>query len=129
MGRYLDMYRDIALRKYGYEASSDRIGWGAPVYVGETDEQAVNEARPHIEALFNVLLPKATELWLTRIKLRKCLPHFMAGRSFRRELARKAVRIVSTRVRHLPSRLSRWWPLIWADASSVLSACPLVQNR
>ena len=62
VGRYLDMYRDIALRKYGYEASSDRIGWGAPVYVGETDEQAVNEARPHIEALFNVLLPKATEL-------------------------------------------------------------------
>jgi len=62
VGRYLDMYRDIALRKYGYEASSDRIGWGAPVYVGETDEQAVNEARPHIEALFNVLLPKASEL-------------------------------------------------------------------
>ena len=31
VGRYLDMYRDIALRKYGYEASSDRIGWGAPV--------------------------------------------------------------------------------------------------
>ncbi len=62
VGRYLDMYRDIALRKYGYKASSDRIGWGAPVYVGETDEQAVNEARPHIEALFNVLLPKATEL-------------------------------------------------------------------
>ena len=62
VGRYLDMYRDIALRKYGYEASSDRIGWGAPVYVGETDEQAINEARPHIEALFNVLLPKATEL-------------------------------------------------------------------
>jgi len=62
VGRYLDMYRDIARRKYGYEASSDRIGWGAPVYVGETDEQAVNEARPHIEALFNVLLPKATEL-------------------------------------------------------------------
>ena len=62
VGRYLDMYRNIALRKYGYEASSDRIGWGAPVYVGETDEQAVNEARPHIEALFNVLLPKATEL-------------------------------------------------------------------
>ena len=62
VGRYLDMYRDIARRKYGYEAASDRIGWGAPVYVGETDEQAVNEARPHIEALFNVLLPKASEL-------------------------------------------------------------------
>ena len=62
VGRYLDMYRDIAQRKFGYEAASDRIGWGAPVYVAETDEQAVAEARPHIEALFNVFLPKASEL-------------------------------------------------------------------
>ena len=60
--RYLDLYRATAQRKYGYEASSDRIGWGAPVYVAATDEQAVNEARPHIEALFNVFLPKASEL-------------------------------------------------------------------
>ena len=62
VARYLDMYRDIALNRFGYEASSDRIGWGAPVYVAETDEQAINEARPHIEMLFNVLLPKASEL-------------------------------------------------------------------
>ena len=46
------------------------IGWGAPVYVGETDEQAVNEARPHIEALFNVLLPKASELELSMTRRR-----------------------------------------------------------
>jgi alkanesulfonate monooxygenase SsuD/methylene tetrahydromethanopterin reductase-like flavin-dependent oxidoreductase (luciferase family) len=61
VGRYLDLYREIA-QNYGYEASSDRIGWGAPVYVGETDEKAIEEARPHIEMLFNVLLPKASEL-------------------------------------------------------------------
>ena len=60
--RYLDLYRETALRKYGYEAASDRIGWGAPVYVADTDQQAIDEARPHIEALFNVFLPKATEL-------------------------------------------------------------------
>jgi alkanesulfonate monooxygenase SsuD/methylene tetrahydromethanopterin reductase-like flavin-dependent oxidoreductase (luciferase family) len=62
VARYLDMYRETAQRMYGYEASSDKIAWCAPVYVAETDEQAVNEARPHIEMMFNVLLPKATEL-------------------------------------------------------------------
>ena len=39
---------------YGYtEASSSQIGWAAPTYVAATDEQAVDEARPHIEAFFN----------------------------------------------------------------------------
>jgi len=27
--------------------SSDRIGYGAPVYLADTDEQAVDEARPY----------------------------------------------------------------------------------
>ena len=62
VARYLDMYRETAQRMYGYEASSDKIAWCAPVYVADTDEQAINEARPHIEMMFNVLLPKATEL-------------------------------------------------------------------
>ena len=62
VARYLDMYRETAQRMYGYEATSDSIGWCAPVYVAETDEQAINEARPHIEMMFNVLLPKASEL-------------------------------------------------------------------
>lgn len=62
VARYLNLYREIAQRKYGYEANSDRIGWGAPVYVAETDAQAIEEARPHIEALFNVFLPKVSEL-------------------------------------------------------------------
>jgi len=62
VARYLDMYRETAQRKYGYEASSDCIAWCAPVYVGETDESAVADARSHIEMMFNVLLPKASEL-------------------------------------------------------------------
>ena len=62
VARFLDMYREIAQRKYGYEASSEKIAWCAPVYVGETDKQAIDEARPHIEMMFNVLLPKSSEL-------------------------------------------------------------------
>src|SRR5262249_57018291 len=47
VARYLDLYRELAQRRYGYEASSDRIGWSTPVYVAATDEAAVNEAREH----------------------------------------------------------------------------------
>ena len=41
VARYLNLYRELAQSRYGYEARSDRIGWCAPVYVGETDAQAV----------------------------------------------------------------------------------------
>ena len=51
--KYLNYYREIAQTRYGYEASSSQIGWGGPVYVADTDEQAVNEAREPLEYLFN----------------------------------------------------------------------------
>ena len=54
--RYLNYYREAAQRLYGYAAASDQIGWSAPVYVAASDQQARDEARPHIEVLFNRLL-------------------------------------------------------------------------
>ena len=84
--RYLDMYRQTAAAKYGYTASSDKIGWCAPVYVGDTDESAVNEARPHIEAMFNVFLPKVSELmffppgYMSNASLKNILAHKPAAR-------------------------------------------------
>ena len=54
--RYLNYYREAAQRLHGYEARSDQIGWSAPVYVAETDARAREEAKPHIEILFNRLL-------------------------------------------------------------------------
>ena len=62
VSRYLNMYRQVCQEQYGYVAESDKLGWGAPIYVAETDQQAVDEAREHIENLFNVFLPKASEL-------------------------------------------------------------------
>ena len=53
VARYLNMYRDVAAQQHGYTAASTQIGWAAPTYVAATDEQAVEEARPHIEAFFN----------------------------------------------------------------------------
>jgi alkanesulfonate monooxygenase SsuD/methylene tetrahydromethanopterin reductase-like flavin-dependent oxidoreductase (luciferase family) len=54
--RYLNLYRQTAQRLHGYTARSEQIGWAAPIYVGASDAEAVSEARPHIEALFNKYL-------------------------------------------------------------------------
>jgi alkanesulfonate monooxygenase SsuD/methylene tetrahydromethanopterin reductase-like flavin-dependent oxidoreductase (luciferase family) len=54
--RYLNYYREASQRLHGYTASSDQIGWSAPVYVADTDAKAREEAGRHIETLFNKLL-------------------------------------------------------------------------
>jgi alkanesulfonate monooxygenase SsuD/methylene tetrahydromethanopterin reductase-like flavin-dependent oxidoreductase (luciferase family) len=56
VARYLNYYRECAQNMYGYTASSDQIGWSTPVYVSDTDQKAREEAKPHIEVLFNRLL-------------------------------------------------------------------------
>jgi alkanesulfonate monooxygenase SsuD/methylene tetrahydromethanopterin reductase-like flavin-dependent oxidoreductase (luciferase family) len=61
VARYLVNYREQA-RRYGYEASGDQLGWAAPIYVGETDEQALAEARRGIETLFNDYLRMTPEM-------------------------------------------------------------------
>ena len=80
VAKYLNMYREIAERKYGYKAESSRIGWAAPTYVAETDEKAIEEARPHIETFFNKLLNMPFEMlfppgYVSRPSLRGMLQH------------------------------------------------------
>ena len=60
--RFLNFYREVAETQHGYKASSEQIGWTAPIYVAETDEKAIEEARPHLETLFNKLLILSTDL-------------------------------------------------------------------
>ena len=52
-----------ATLKYGYEAPPEQIGWSLPIYVADTDEQAVAEARSHLEYLFNVGLRMPKQLF------------------------------------------------------------------
>jgi alkanesulfonate monooxygenase SsuD/methylene tetrahydromethanopterin reductase-like flavin-dependent oxidoreductase (luciferase family) len=61
--RYLTAYRDQS-RRYGYEASGDQLGWAAPIYVADTDEQARAEAGQALEALFNNFLRMSWEMLL-----------------------------------------------------------------
>ena len=87
----------MAQRRYGYEATSDRIGWSTPIYVADTDEQAVNEARDHIEALFNVFLPKQSELMFFP-------PGYMSPESLKRALAAKRGHKGGVKIEHLIER-------------------------
>jgi alkanesulfonate monooxygenase SsuD/methylene tetrahydromethanopterin reductase-like flavin-dependent oxidoreductase (luciferase family) len=61
--RYLNQYREQA-RQHGYEASGDQLGWAAPIYVADTDEQARAEAKAPAESLFNDYLANPWEMLL-----------------------------------------------------------------
>jgi alkanesulfonate monooxygenase SsuD/methylene tetrahydromethanopterin reductase-like flavin-dependent oxidoreductase (luciferase family) len=61
--RYLQSYRDTA-QGYGYEASDDQLGWAVPVYVADTDEQALREAKVPFELFRNRLLKMPFEMLL-----------------------------------------------------------------
>ena len=81
--RYLNMYRSVAEVKYGYTASSNQIAWSVPVYCAQTDEQAVEEVRPHIESLFNTFLPKISQSMFVP-------PGYMTASSMKKIFAHKA---------------------------------------
>lgn len=63
LAKYMQMYKDKAA-EHGYEASPDQLGWSVPIYVGETDEIARREARPHIENFLNKFLRMPKEMLL-----------------------------------------------------------------
>jgi alkanesulfonate monooxygenase SsuD/methylene tetrahydromethanopterin reductase-like flavin-dependent oxidoreductase (luciferase family) len=55
-------FREAALA-HGYTASPAQLGWAVPVYVGETDQKAREEYKPHIENFFNRLLAGHLHVW------------------------------------------------------------------
>ncbi|MGA1327381.1 MAG: LLM class flavin-dependent oxidoreductase [Rubrivivax sp.] len=63
LAKYMQVYKDMA-GEHGYEASPDQLGWSVPVYVGETDEIAHREAKPHIENFLNKFLRMPKEMLL-----------------------------------------------------------------
>ncbi|MBX9841800.1 MAG: LLM class flavin-dependent oxidoreductase [Xanthobacteraceae bacterium] len=53
----LHLYRDVA-QAYGYTHHPRQLGWATPLYVGDTDEQALAECAPHYEFFRNEFLSK-----------------------------------------------------------------------
>ncbi len=60
VARNLNAYREKCA-EYGYQCDAGQLGWAMPLYLADTDEQAVAEARPHIEAFFNKFLYSPVE--------------------------------------------------------------------
>ena len=54
--------REMRLVKYGYTAESRKIGWAAPIFIADTDQKALEIAKPHIEAMFNKFLNLSFEM-------------------------------------------------------------------
>jgi len=63
VARFFQIYRNEAERA-GYQASPDQLAWSNTIYVADTDDKAMREARPHLEALVNRLLKMPTEMLL-----------------------------------------------------------------
>lgn len=63
VARFFDMYREQADRN-GYQASPDQLAWSNSMYVAETDEKAIAQARPHLEAFVNAFLKMPVEMLL-----------------------------------------------------------------
>ena len=63
VAKYMQAYRDRA-EQYGYESTTDQLGWSVPVYVGASDEVARKEAKPHFEAFRNRFLKMPIEMLL-----------------------------------------------------------------
>ena len=54
VARFFQMYREEA-DKLGYQASPDQLAWSNTIYIADTDEKAMREAKPHLEALGELL--------------------------------------------------------------------------
>ena len=61
--KYLQTYKDVA-QGFGYTAAPGQLGWAVPVYVGDSDESAMREAKPHFEAFRNRFLKMPFEMLL-----------------------------------------------------------------
>ncbi len=57
VSKYLHLYQDVA-RSFGYTPTPKQLGWASLVYVGDTDESAVEEAALHYENFRNIFLGK-----------------------------------------------------------------------
>jgi len=79
--KYLQSYRETA-DAYGYQAEDSQLGWAVPVYVSDSDEQAVREARVHFELFRNRLLKMPFEMLLP--------PGYTSRESLKKMMAAKA---------------------------------------
>src|SRR5690606_18002313 len=76
-----ESYRDTAAAS-GYEEAASQLGWAGPVYVSDTDQQAIREAKHHFELFRNRLLKMPFEMLLP--------PGYTSRDSLKKVMAAKA---------------------------------------
>ncbi|HEU5378186.1 MAG TPA: LLM class flavin-dependent oxidoreductase [Ktedonobacteraceae bacterium] len=59
------LYRRLAEEKYGYEAPPEQLAFCAPMFIGETDEQAMKEAEQYVLWLFDKTFFKVRPQYVT----------------------------------------------------------------
>jgi alkanesulfonate monooxygenase SsuD/methylene tetrahydromethanopterin reductase-like flavin-dependent oxidoreductase (luciferase family) len=79
--KYMKQYQDSAERQ-GWRAGPENLGWATPIYVGETDEIAYREAKPHIENFYQKFLKMPLEMLLP--------PGYLSLKSMQGVMAAKA---------------------------------------
>ena len=81
------MYRDAA-EAAGRPATNDQLAWSNSIYIAETDEKTMREAKPHLKALTNRFLKMPIEMLLP--------PGYTSVESMKRIRAAKVVGKVQT---------------------------------
>jgi alkanesulfonate monooxygenase SsuD/methylene tetrahydromethanopterin reductase-like flavin-dependent oxidoreductase (luciferase family) len=71
-----------ATQRHGYEALPEQVGWSLPIYVADTDTRALDEARHHMEYLFNVTLRMPRDVFFP--------PGYVSAQSMSRIMASKS---------------------------------------
>jgi alkanesulfonate monooxygenase SsuD/methylene tetrahydromethanopterin reductase-like flavin-dependent oxidoreductase (luciferase family) len=84
---FFQMYRDAA-EAADRPATNDQLAWSNSIYIAETDEKTMREAKPHLEALTNRFLKMPIEMLLP--------PGYTSVESMKRIRAAKVVGKVQT---------------------------------
>ena len=79
--RNLNLYREQC-RRYGYEADSSCLGWSGAVYVAETEERAIEEARAGTKSHYNDFFTLPIEMLMP--------PGYTGGVSLKKMLSNRA---------------------------------------
>lgn len=89
--------------KAGYQASPDQLAWSNAIYVAETDEKALQQVRPHLEAYMNEFLTRNPLMMMPpgyssveSLKRVRAMKAYMGGRQTAEDILAKGVVIVGS---------------------------------
>ena len=96
------LYREEA-DKAGYQATPDQLAWSNAIYVAESDEKALRDVRPHLEAYANEFLTRNPVMMappgytsVESIKRMRAIKGFMGQRSTAEDMIARGIVIVGS---------------------------------